>query len=173
MISKFKPFTGRIRAIARDVAQGAFEDQAKDMMGMPHLQTGNPSLGGGCATLLRKIIESQSGEQPAHTPFQAVSMFQAKGFTLVESLLIFEGRLDLLRNSSLQRLVGTGAISPADVAFVHRHQIRTLDPVLATVGGVVAADRNLKKAKADAAAAEIFAARSLSDFLADAHKKNN
>jgi hypothetical protein len=51
-------FKQGVKALGKNFAQGAAEDQAKDMMGMPNLQTGKPSLGGMCHPVSQDDSES-------------------------------------------------------------------------------------------------------------------
>jgi hypothetical protein len=111
------------------------------------------------------MIVSQFAEQPAHTPFQAVSMFRAKGFTPVESLAIVEGQADQLSDSSLQRFMVMGVLSVADAAKFQRENVRTRDPLLASVEAAVTSTQRLEKAKADAERAKVRAAQPLSFFM--------
>ena len=157
----------QFRKFERDFVQGLVEDQVKDMMGKPNLQTGAPSLGGGCASLLRKVVKSQFGEQPPHTPQQAVSKFKGLGFSAAESLAIIEGQPGKLADAPIQRLMGMGMFGSVGAAVFQREKYQTRDPLLAAAEAQASATQRLDAARAQAAAAEERAAQPLSFFLAE------
>lgn len=113
-----------VRNFGRDFVQGALEDEVKERM-FPgsNIMTGAPTLGGGVATILRKLVSGSAPPVLPHTNKELFGFYQTQGLSMPQAAAVMQQNAPRINTRTLQSFVSRGVITAQDMAELMRARI--------------------------------------------------
>jgi len=120
----------RLAKFGREFVEGALEDELKEQMyGDRDFQTGPPTAGGSCASMLRGFFKSRSPAAPdPHTNREEVAHLQAQGITKPQAVAMLANRSELLDSRTLHAMTHFLDLKSMDVGAMQRTAHLTESP---------------------------------------------